>query len=69
MMTAAAMIGIDSCPMEGFIVEKINDVLEKSFGIDLEKFGVSCMVAFGYRKNEPRAKTRQSMDKIVEWYN
>ncbi len=68
MMTAAAMIGIDSCPMEGFIAEKINDVLEKSFGIDIEKFGVSCMVAFGYRKTEPRAKTRQSMDKIVEWY-
>ncbi len=69
MMTAAAMIGIDSCPMEGFDAEKINAVLEKDLGIDTEKFGISCMVAFGYRKTGPGAKTRQSMDKIVRWYH
>ena len=68
MMTAASMIGIDSCPMEGFNVEKVEAVLNKDLGIDTKKFGVSCMVAFGYRKKEPGAKTRQSMDKIVEWY-
>jgi nitroreductase len=69
MMTAASMIGIDSCPMEGFNAEKINAVLETDLGIDTEKFGISCMVAFGYRKTEPGAKTRQSMDKIVAWYH
>lgn len=69
MMTAASMIGIDSCPMEGFNAEKINAVLEMDLGIDTEKFGISCMVAFGYRKTEPGAKTRQSMDKIVAWYH
>jgi nitroreductase len=69
MMTAASMIGIDSCPMEGFDAEKINAVLKKDLGIDTEKFGISCMVAFGYRRTEPEAKTRQSMDKIVAWYN
>ena len=69
MMTAAAMIGIDSCPLEGFVADKIETVMEKYFGIDPEQFGVSCMVAFGYRKNESRPKTRQSLDKIVEWYN
>jgi len=68
MMTAASMIGIDSCPMEGFNAEKINAVLKKDLGIDTEKFGISCMVAFGYRKTEPGAKTRQTMDKIVAWY-
>ena len=68
MMTAASMIGIDSCPMEGFNVEKVEAVLDKDLGIDTKKIGVSCMVAFGYRKKEPGAKTRQSMDKIVEWY-
>ncbi|UCD79363.1 MAG: nitroreductase family protein [Desulfobacterales bacterium] len=68
MMTAAAMIGIDSCPMEGFNAEKINAVLEKDLGIDTDKFGIACMVAFGYRKTEPGAKTRQSMDEIVAWY-
>ena len=69
MMTAAAMIGIDSCPMEGFNAEKINAVLERDLGIDTEKFGISCMVAFGYRKAAPGTKTRQAMDKIVAWYD
>ncbi|MFC1885281.1 nitroreductase family protein [Thermodesulfobacteriota bacterium] len=67
MMTSAAMIGIDSCPLEGFVAEKIEAVMENDFGIDPEKFGVSCMVTFGYRKAEPRPKTRQPLDKIVEW--
>ena len=69
MMTAAALIGIDSCPMEGFNIEKINVVLEKNFDIDVAKFGISCMVAFGYRNAEPGQKTRQSIDDIVTWYN
>jgi len=69
MMTAASMIGIDSCPMEGFHADKINAVLEKDLGIDTQKFGIACMVAFGYRKTEPAAKTRQSLEKIVTWYS
>ena len=69
MMTAASMIGIDSCPMEGFHAEKIDAVLKKDLGIDTEKFGIACMVAFGYRKTEPGTKTRQPMDEIVTWYN
>ncbi len=68
MMTAAAMIGIDSCPMEGFAADKINEVLQSDFAIDTEKFGIACMVAFGYRKAPPRPKTRQTMDKIVTWF-
>jgi len=69
MMTAASMIGIDSCAMEGFTTEKINAVLKKDLGIDTEKFGVACMVAFGYRKTEPAIKTRQSLNEIVTWYS
>lgn len=67
MMTAAAQIGIDSCPIEGFNREKLEKVLEKEEVLDRNKFGVSVMVAFGYRKANPRAKTRQSIDEIVEW--
>jgi nitroreductase len=67
MMTSAAQIGIDSCPIEGFDSEKFEQMLEHEGVIDRSKFGVSCMVAFGYRKSEPRPKTRQSMDSIVEW--
>ena len=49
--------------------EKINAVLETDLGIDTEKFGISCMVAFGYRKTEPAIKTRQSLNEIVTWYS
>jgi nitroreductase len=69
MMTAAAMIGIDSCPMEGFEADKIDELLAGDFDIDTEKFGVSCMVAFGYRDKEPPAKTRQPLENIIKWYN
>lgn len=69
MMTAAAMIGIDSCPMEGFVADKIDELLAGDFDIDTEKFGISCMVAFGYRDKEPPAKTRQPLENIIKWYN
>jgi nitroreductase len=69
MMTAASMMGIDSCPMEGFNADKINAVLTKDLGVDTEKFGIACMVAFGYRVTEPAAKTRQSLEEVVTWYS
>ncbi len=69
MMTAAAMIGIDSCPMEGFEAEKIDELLAGDFDIDTEKFGVSYMVAFGYRDTEPPVKTRQPLENMIKWYN
>ncbi|MEY7999814.1 NAD(P)H-dependent oxidoreductase [Clostridium sp. Mt-5] len=67
MMTAAALIGIDSCPIEGFNRDKVEEILSQEGILDREKFGVSCMVAFGYRKKAPRPKTRPSLDKLVEW--
>jgi len=68
MMTAAAQIGIDSCPMEGFDKDQVENLLINKGILDKKHFGVSCMVAFGYRKADPQfAKTRQSLDKIVEW--
>ncbi|GAA0738910.1 NAD(P)H-dependent oxidoreductase [Clostridium oceanicum] len=68
MMTSAAQIGIDSCPIEGFNKDKVEKLLEDETILDTSKFGVSCMVAFGYRENDPEfSKTRQSIDKIVKW--
>ena len=70
MMTGAAFMGIDSCPIEGFDVEAIELFLKDELGVDTDKFGASVMVAFGYRKNEPkREKLRQSFEDIVTWYN
>lgn len=66
MMTAAAQIGIDSCPIEGFEKEAVEAVLREE-GILQEGFGLSCMAAFGYRLHEPRAKTRRPYDEVVKW--
>ncbi|KEK24532.1 NAD(P)H-dependent oxidoreductase [Bacillus gaemokensis] len=68
MMTAAAQIGIDSCPIEGFNKEKVEAVLKEEDIISEETFGVSTLVSFGYRAEEPKHnKTRQTMDAIVKW--
>lgn len=67
MMTAAAMIGIDTCPIEGFQRKEIEETLQQSFEVDLSKHGISYMLTFGYRVNQPREKTRQKADQIIRW--
>lgn len=67
MMTAAALIGIDSCPMEGFEKENIERLLAEEGVLDTEHFGVACMAAFGYRLNEPGEKTRRTADDTISW--
>ncbi len=68
MMTGAAMVGIDSCPIEGFHIEKTEALLKEKFDIDTDKFGLSYMVAFGHRKADPpHPKVRRSLDQIVTW--
>lgn len=68
MMTAAALIGIDSCPIEGFVQEEVDRVLAEDFGVDLEEYGVAYMLAFGYRSKAPRRKTRRPLGEIVQWF-
>jgi nitroreductase len=68
MMTAAAQIGIDSCPIEGFDKKQVTAILQNEGIINGDDFGVACMVAFGYRQKDPkRPQTRQHLDEIVEW--
>lgn len=68
MMTSAALAGIDSCPIEGFHQEKAEVLLKNKFDIDTDKYGLSFMVAFGYRKAEPpHAKSRRELSDIVTW--
>ncbi|WP_156396593.1 hypothetical protein [Paenibacillus sp. Soil724D2] len=52
MMNAAAMIGNDSCPIEGFVPDEVNAFLVKrglqgNGGED----GISAMIACGYVKS------------------
>jgi len=67
MMTAAAQIGIDSCPIEGFDFDKVQAVLEEEGLLENGHLGISVMVAFGYRMKEPRPKTRKKLEDIVQW--
>lgn len=66
MMTAAAEIGIDSCPIEGFNYKAVNEILAKHGVINPKEEGISVMVAFGYRAEGPkRPKARRSYDDVV----
>jgi len=67
MMTTAAMLGIDSCPIEGFKQAETDAVLQQDFGVDTTQYGISYMVAFGYRVNEPKIKTRRSTEEVITW--
>lgn len=63
MITSAALIGIDSCPIEGFEKEPLEKLLE----IDTSKEEISLVCAFGYRVNQQPKKLRLPMDHICEF--
>ena len=65
MMTAAAIKGIDSCPIEGF--EKQN--VEKVLNLNTKEYQLSVIVPFGYRIKEQSKQLREDLDKIVEYIN
>jgi len=67
MMTVAAMRGIDSCPIEGFKQKETDALLAEQFDVNLQEYGLAYMVAFGYRKHEPKAKTRRALSQVVTW--
>jgi len=67
MMTAAALIGIDSCPIEGFNRENAEAVLNEAGLLEGGRFGLAVMAAFGYRVNPQPVKTRQAMEEVVRW--
>lgn len=67
MLTAAASMGIDSCPIEGFNRAGVEQKLAELGLLDLEHFGVSVMASFGYRAETAPVKTRQPLEAIVQW--
>lgn len=68
MMTAAALLGIDSCPIEGFELSRATQVLADDFGIDTTRYVPAVMAAFGYRLGAPKhEKTRRPMQQVVQW--
>jgi len=71
MMTVAALLGIDSCPIEGFYIAKVEKLLAEENLLEDGHLAVSAMVAFGYRAaNEPKyPRGRKNMKDIVQWIN
>ena len=67
MMTAAALLGIDSCPIEGFARDEVEAILAREGWLDTAQWGVAVMVAFGYRVEAPPPKTRWPKERVVVW--
>jgi nitroreductase len=65
MMTAAAIKGIDSCPIEGFEKEKVEEIL----GLDTSKWQLAMVLPFGYRINPQSTQQRLAFDEVVEFIN
>lgn len=63
MMTSAAFIGIDSCPIEGFSKNDVEDIL----GLDTSKYQLSLVLPFGYRINEQSSQLRAAFEDVVEF--
>lgn len=66
MLTVAAMLEIDSTPMEGFHQERVHEILVKNGVYDPKRFKIAVMVAFGYTNREHRPKTRRCIDEVFE---
>ncbi|OHE01982.1 MAG: NAD(P)H-dependent oxidoreductase [Sulfurimonas sp. RIFCSPLOWO2_12_FULL_36_74] len=63
MMTCAATLGIDSCPIEGFDKEDVERVLN----LDTNKYQLSLVLPFGYRVNEQSSQLRLDFNEVVEF--
>ena len=63
MMTGAKSLGIDSCPMEGFIEDKVLEILD----IDSNDYGVAMVVPFGFADKPGYPKARFSTEQVVEY--
>ena len=65
MLQAAAHMGVDACPMEGFIAEKVDAIL----GLKEKKLASTVMCPLGYRHADDRyatvSKSRFSYEEVV----
>jgi nitroreductase len=70
MMTVAALLGIDSCPIEGYSQIGLAQVLAEDFGVEAQAWRPVYLLCLGYRKLPPaRPKTRQDMATISLWFD
>ncbi|WP_373760731.1 NAD(P)H-dependent oxidoreductase [Streptococcus ferus] len=68
MMMTASLMGIDSCPIEGFDYDKVNQLLSKAGLIDPQKEGIASMLSLGYRLRDPKhPRSRKPRKDVVFW--
>ena len=68
MLTGAAAIGIDSCPIEGFDYEAVNALLAAKGWLDPEREGVASMLSLGYRLKDPKhPRSRKPRQEVICW--
>ena len=63
MMNCAASLDIDSCPIEGFEKENLEELLK----LNTNEYQISLVLPFGYRKNKQSEQLRLSFDEVVEF--
>lgn len=67
MITTSALVGVDSCPIGGYDSEAVTKILSDRNLLDVNHFNVSCMLALGYRNDNPTPKTRRNFNDVVEF--
>ncbi|WP_457743767.1 NAD(P)H-dependent oxidoreductase [Sulfurimonas sp.] len=63
MMSGAAFMGIDSCPIEGFDKHQVEEILQ----LDTSKYQLSMVLPFGYRLNEQSKQLRLPFEEVVSF--
>jgi nitroreductase len=63
MMTAAATIGIDSCPIGAFDPAAVQQILE----LDNQRYAVALLLPLGYRAKPQPPKHRLALAELVEY--
>lgn len=69
MLTAAALLGVDATPVEGYNAQALNALLIRRGLIDPAEWGVSVLAQFGVHdpSHRPVHKTRRPFAEVVEY--
>ena len=67
MLTGAAMLGIDSCAVEGMDYAAVEHILAQAGLLDPAEYGVSVAATFGYRDRDIQPKPRRDATETVVW--
>lgn len=67
MLTTSALLKIDSCVIGGYNSEAVTKLLNDKNILDTNHFNISCMLALGYRNENPAPKTRRTFEEVVRF--